>query len=64
MSETRTRQEIFDVVYRGLQEQGFRRSENNYRCAYRSSEGLKCAVGQLIPDERYSADLEGKAASS
>ena len=28
-------------------------------CAYRGSNGLKCAVGCLIADEHYSPELEG-----
>lgn len=30
------------------------------RCYYRTSEGLKCAVGCLIKDEFYTENLEGK----
>ena len=29
-------------------------------CVYRNSEGLKCAVGCLIPDEDYAANMEFK----
>ncbi|WP_027486367.1 hypothetical protein [Allorhizobium undicola] len=61
MSETRTQQEIFDIVYRGLAAQGFRRSERNYRSAYRGEGGLKCSIGHLIPDARYVPELEGRA---
>jgi hypothetical protein len=28
-------------------------------CAYRGEEGRKCAVGCLIPDNKYTEDLEG-----
>lgn len=28
-------------------------------CRYRGTNGLKCAIGCLIPDEAYTADLEG-----
>ena len=28
-------------------------------CQYRSSEGLHCAVGCLIPDQYYNSDMEG-----
>lgn len=30
-------------------------------CLYRSHDGLKCAVGILIPDELYSRSMEGNA---
>lgn len=29
-------------------------------CCYRTSNGHKCAVGCLIPDEKYSQSFEGK----
>src|SRR5690606_37517326 len=29
-------------------------------CRYRGPDGLKCAVGHIIPDELYTPDLEGK----
>jgi len=30
-------------------------------CRYRGPEGLKCAIGALIPDDLYDARIEGKA---
>lgn len=29
-------------------------------CAYRGSEGRKCAIGCLIPNTRYKSEMEGK----
>lgn len=31
---------------------------NGERCAYRGADGLKCAVGCLIPDDKYTPDIE------
>jgi hypothetical protein len=31
---------------------------------YRTANGLKCAVGALIPDEAYTPSLEGKSPNS
>jgi len=60
-----TKQEIFDVVYRGLASQGFRQSvkstswsDTGPRCRYRSEVG-KCAAGWLIPDEMYDPKFDG-----
>lgn len=54
------RQEIFNTVYTGLRAQGFEPSiVMDDACAYRGQEGRKCAIGFLIPDDRYSEDLEG-----
>ena len=57
-----TKQETFDRVVAHLRAQG-RRSQwvqDGYTvCRYRTPEGLQCAAGCLIPDERYSEDLEG-----
>lgn len=30
-------------------------------CAYRGDNGLKCAIGHVIPDSIYTADMEGRA---
>jgi len=47
-------QEIFDKAYLGLKSQGFIRSvSSGISCVYRGPEGRKCAVGWLIPDEKY-----------
>lgn len=64
-----TRQEIFDIVYTGLAAQGWERSVNlntDNICAFRNvrtdksgqATVLKCAIGQLIPDEIYNPRLE------
>lgn len=31
-------------------------------CMYRGPNGLKCAIGHLIPDELYSPEMEGMSA--
>lgn len=63
-----TKQEVFDTVANHLLTQ----MEKSTRklpyasiervvmgaCAYRGDGGLKCAVGVLIPDEKYSIDME------
>jgi len=57
------RQEIFDKISKHLLTQNLR-SANGRRCYYRSPEGLKCALGALIPDEKYDQKLEGQSAYS
>lgn len=52
-----TKQETFDIVVSALRIQGCK-SRKGLRCAYRGNNGLKCAVGHLIPDEDYSAEFE------
>lgn len=61
----RTRQEIFNLAWNGLKAQGFRQSieEDTDTCMYRGPEGLRCAIGHAIPDDKYAAYLERKAAS-
>lgn len=61
-----TNQEIFDTVKTHLLTQMEKSiaaitEHNNDICAYRGLNGLKCAIGCLIPDELYSRKLEGKA---
>lgn len=56
------KQQIFDKIVAGLASQGFKQSvdmSDGGMCVYRGPDGLKCAVGWLIPDEEYSKGLEG-----
>lgn len=53
-----SKQEEFDAVVDHLYTQG-RPAKNGNLCAYRSAEGLSCAVGCRIPDEVYDAVFEG-----
>lgn len=62
----RTNQEIFDIVAKHLLAQ-MERSRNreaffSSACAYHSSDGLKCAIGCLIPDSLYQRSLEHRRA--
>lgn len=50
---------IFDKVSAHLLEQNERSEVQGTGCAYRGPNGLMCAVGCLIPDERYDESLEG-----
>jgi hypothetical protein len=56
------KQEMFNKVWAGLENQGWQRSVHhpNGGCRYRGSNELKCAAGHLIPDENYNLLLEGK----
>jgi hypothetical protein len=56
-----TKQQLFDTVATHLLTQR-RRSTRKSFCAYRGRDGLRCAIGCLIPDERYTPNLEGKSA--
>ena len=58
--EPMTRQEVFDTVATHLMTQRERASLNG-QCQYKDPEGLKCAVGCLIPDDVYSPQMEGKS---
>jgi hypothetical protein len=57
-----TAQEIFDKVINHLLQQGGPALNYNYDddpvCRYRSNNGLKCAVGCLIPDDQYDPLME------
>ena len=55
-------QEIFDKVAAHLLKQG-RPAREEDCCRYRTTDGLSCAVGCLIPDELYSPSFEGSNAS-
>ena len=59
-----TNQEIFDKVVTHLITQGERSISKLDNCLYKALNGLKCAVGCLIPDEEYSSDMEGQCAEA
>lgn len=55
-----TEQEIYDkiVEHFAAQREPAVESDTEVLCRYRTSNGLKCAIGALIPDEVYTADME------
>ena len=55
-------QTVFNIVMQHLRTQGSR-SINGTKCAYRSLDGLKCAIGALIPDDAYYPELEAYGVS-
>lgn len=57
--EPRSTQELFDYITTNLLKQG-EKSEDKKRfvCLFRDSNGRKCAVGWVIPDDLYSPELE------
>jgi hypothetical protein len=52
------RQKAFNKVVKELLRQG-RKSMVGKSCRYRGADGRKCAGGWLIPDHRYSENIEG-----
>lgn len=59
-----TNQYIFNKVWQGAVLQNFQSSTNEWgEPVYRNSNGLKCHIGHLIPDECYSSSFEGHGAS-
>lgn len=53
------KEEVFLKVQEHLLTQN-KRSITELTCQYRTYNGLKCAIGCLIPPNLYSKDLEGK----
>ena len=55
-----TKQQIFDRATEHLRQQRAQSIDPvTSVCRYRGPDGLKCAVGVLIPDELYSPEMEG-----
>jgi len=52
-------QEVFDTVATHLIKQGERSTSGTLYCKYRGDNGTKCAIGVLIKEEFYNADIEG-----
>lgn len=53
------KQEMFNKVASHLMGQKKRAKSAKGNCKYRTTDGLMCAVGCLIPDEFYSKAIEG-----
>jgi len=51
-------QEIYNTVMNHLWHQG-KQARDQKSCAYRTDDGLSCAVGCLIPDDLYKKYFEG-----
>lgn len=51
-------QEIFNLVVEHLFSQGRPAYDGNRGCMYRTHDGLRCAVGVLIPDDLYDPAFE------
>lgn len=56
-----TQQEIFDTVKKHLLTQTKPAKDVDESCLYRTDDGLKCAVGCLIPDEMYFDQMEHRS---
>ena len=53
------RQQVFDDVLAHLRAQKTSAANDSGWCVYRNAQGLKCAVGALIPDSFYDPAFEG-----
>lgn len=58
-SEFLDAQTIFDRVASHLLAQKASAFDHDGNCVYRNYQGLKCAVGCLIPDQDYTSKIEG-----
>ncbi len=56
-------QEVFNKVKSHLLKQG-KKAVNGDICAYRSEDGMQCAVGCLIPDNLYNKNIENDTVSA
>jgi hypothetical protein len=56
-----TMQETFDTVVAHLRQQGCKAITRMEGCFYRDELGRKCAAGCLIPDDKYTPDIERRA---
>lgn len=58
--KTKTAREVFGIVKEHLlaQNEIAAIAGKQRQCVFRTDSGLKCAIGCLIPDEKYHVDLE------
>lgn len=52
-------QEVFDTVAKHLLNQGRISESPDGSCGYRGQDGMKCAIGVLIPDDLFREEMEG-----
>ena len=57
-------QEIFNLVVEHLFKQGRPAYDGHRGCMYRTHDGLRCAVGVLIPDDLYDPAFETNKADT
>lgn len=61
------RQQFLNDAYTAIIAQGkpsIRPRHVTYTCMYRGGNGLKCAIGHMIPDDKYHGGMELKTASN
>jgi len=62
---TLTNQSAFDTMVNHLLKQGEKsRAYDRSTCLYRNPDGLKCAIGAILPDDLYVSSMENKLAQS
>lgn len=60
---TLTNQTAFEIMVNHLLNQGEKsRAYNETTCVYRNPDGLKCAIGAILPDDLYVSSMENKLA--
>lgn len=62
-----TKQEYYNLLVDSARNGNFPATEPGPlgpRCKYRTPDGKKCAAGHLIPDHKYSPDMENRMAVS
>lgn len=56
----RNNQDAFDIALNGIRKQNYKRSlKKEDFCAYRGKNGLRCALGHMIPNKLYKSGMEG-----
>ena len=63
-AETRRRQAFLDKIVPLVVKQGKRSVDERGKCLYRGPNGLKCAIGFAIPDDRYDPNMDGNYVAS
>jgi hypothetical protein len=59
-------QDAFDKVLKAIRKQKYIQSNDDSKgiCAYRGPDGLRCAVGHLLPSSLYRKEMEGRRAGA
>lgn len=59
-----TKQEYYDLLVQCCDDGTFPSSNENRDCLYRGPGNKRCAIGLLIPDDKYNSSMEGVSITS
>jgi hypothetical protein len=54
----KSKQQLLNYIFKSLYDQGKQSKNETGDCLYRGSNGIKCAIGCILPDKLYNIKME------